>query len=152
MLQILARMEIGQVCTRPGANPLHLFLYLKANGWGHIFTSENSNLSKTKGKKINKQVNITYSFGTNGVLLTFGCTTSPTANIPPPLLPSKQCEKIFFTFLDEASCERIDVFACPKPTIPSTASEDEPSSPDCLAEHLSQIRFIRHRSGTRNNF
>lgn len=135
MLQITARMETGQVYyTRRGANPLHLFLYLKENGQGNILLPV---LSKKKGKRErDKQANITYSLGTNGVLLTLGCTTSPIANIPPPLLPSKQCEKIFFTFLEEASCERMDVFACPKPTIPSTASEDEPNSPDCLAEHL----------------
>lgn len=79
---------------------------------------------------------VTYWFGTKGVVLTFGCVTSPIAKIPPPFILSKQCAKIFFTFPDEASWESMDEFACPKPRIPSRASEDEPSSPDCLSPHL----------------
>lgn len=59
------------------------------------------------------------------------------ANMPPPSLLSRQCEKTLFTFPDAASCEISDEFACPKPIIPSTAWVDEPSSPDCLDEHLS---------------
>ena len=120
-------------------NIILLKMQMKYHG---ILSQNNSNFDQEKTgekKQTNNQVNITYSFGTSGVLLTLGWTTSPIAKIPPPLLPSKQCEKIFLTFLDEASCERMDVFACPKPTIPSTASEDEPNSPACLAEHLSQM-------------
>lgn len=63
----------------------------------------------------------TYSFGTSGVDVTFGLTTCPMANMPPPSLPSRQCEKTLFTFPDAASCDISDEFACPKPIIPSTA-------------------------------
>lgn len=56
--------------------------------------------------------------------------------MPPPCLPSKQCENIFFTFLAEASCESIEVFDCPNPRIPSSAWSDESRSPDCLAPQL----------------
>ena len=60
------------------------------------------------------------------------------ANIPPPRILSRQCENIFFTFPDAASCESTEEFACPKPIIPSRASsEDEPNVPDCTAPHLS---------------
>lgn len=60
------------------------------------------------------------------------------ANIPPPRVLSRQCENIFFTFPDAASCESTEEFACPKPTIPSRASsEDELNVPDCTAPHLS---------------
>lgn len=91
----------------------------------------------------------TYWFGTNGVVFTFGFTTSPMAKIPPPFTLSKQCANIFFTFPAEASCESIDEFACPKPSMPSSASEDVPSSPDCLAPHLLHKRqdyniYIQH--------
>lgn len=80
---------------------------------------------------------ITYWFGTNGVMLTFGCTTRPIAKIPPPFFPSKQWANIFFTFPDEASCEIMDELDFPKPSIPSSASSpDEPRSPDCVAPHL----------------
>lgn len=79
----------------------------------------------------------TYWFGTKGVILTFGCTTRPIAKIPPPFFPSKQWANIFFTFPDEASCEIIEEFDFPKPSIPSSApSPDEPRSPDCVAPHL----------------
>lgn len=79
----------------------------------------------------------TYWFGTNGVVLTFGCTICPIAKIPPPFKPSKQCANIFLTFPEEANCEIIDVFDFPKPSIPSRASS-ELKSPDCVALHLSQ--------------
>ena len=79
----------------------------------------------------------TYWFGTNGVVLTFGCTICPIAKIPPPFKPSKQCANIFLTFPEEANCEIIDVFDFPKPSIPSSASS-ELKSPDCVALHLSQ--------------
>lgn len=88
--------------------------------------------------RVNKQ-RITYS-GIIGVVCTFGCTTSPIANMPPPLDPSKQCEKTFLTFLAEASCESIEEFACPNPSIPSSACSDEPNSPDCWDPHLSWIK------------
>lgn len=64
------------------------------------------------------------------------------AKIPPPSVLSKQCANIFFTFPANASCEIMDEFACPKPSMPSSASEDEPSSPDCLAPHLSHKRQV----------
>ena len=60
--------------------------------------------------------------------ITFGYTTSPMAKIPPLLTLFKQCANIFFTFLAKASCEIMDEFACPNPSMPSSASEDEPSS------------------------
>lgn len=75
-------------------------------------------------------------------MLTFGCTTCPITNIPPPFVPSKQCANIFFTFPVTASCEIIDEFDFPKPSIPSSASSlDDPRSPDCLAPHLSHHRI-----------
>ncbi|KAG5145260.1 hypothetical protein JHK84_030803 [Glycine max] len=70
-------------------------------------------------------------------LLTFGSTTSPMANIPPPRILSRQCENIFFTFPDATSCESTEEFDCPKPIIPSRASsEDELNVTDCTAPHL----------------
>lgn len=88
--------------------------------------------------KIKWSVILAYSFGTIGVVFNFGCSTCPMEKMPPPLIPSKQWENTLLTFPAEASCEIIDEFACPKPTIPSTESvDDEPSSPDCWAEHLS---------------
>ena len=68
--------------------------------------------------------------------MTLGWTTWPSAKIPPPFSPSKQCENIFLTFPADANCEIIDDFDCPKPNIPSTALLDEPRSPDCCAPHL----------------
>jgi len=60
------------------------------------------------------------------------------ANIPPPLILSRQCENTLFTFPAAASCESTDEFACPKPIIPSRdSSEPELNVPDCLAPHLS---------------
>lgn len=92
----------------------------------------------TNIKDCNKRLSYcTYIFGTNGVVLTFGSTTSPMENIPPPTLVSRQCENIFFTFPDAASCESTEEFACPNPIIPSRASsEDEANVPDCAAPHL----------------
>lgn len=58
------------------------------------------------------------------------------AKIPPPFTPSKQCANIFFTLPEEASCESIDEFDFPKPSIPSRASSDGARSPDCRAPHL----------------
>lgn len=59
-------------------------------------------------------------------------------NIPPPLILSRQCENILFTFPDVASCESTEEFDCPKPIIPSRASsDDELNVPDCFAPHLS---------------
>lgn len=64
------------------------------------------------------------------------------ANIPPPRIVSRQCENIFFTFRDAASCESTEEFACPKPIIPSRASSlDEPNKPDCTAPHLSASEY-----------
>ena len=79
----------------------------------------------------------TYILGTSDVVLYFGATTSPMANIPPPLLLSRQCENTFFTFPAAASCESAETFAWPKPIIPSRASsEDALVVPDCLSLHL----------------
>lgn len=85
---------------------------------------------------------MTYRFGISGVVFfTFGSTTSPIAQIPPPFTLSKQCANSFFTFPEEDSCEITDAFACPKPSIPSTAPGDLPRFPDCLAPHLFHKRF-----------
>jgi hypothetical protein len=53
------------------------------------------------------------------------------AKIPPPFTLSRQCAKALLTFPAEASCEIIDEFACPNPSIPSSASPDVPNPPDC---------------------
>lgn len=91
----------------------------------------------------------TYWLGTNGVMFTFGCTTRPMANMPPPFFPSKQWANIFFTLPDEASWEIIEELAFPNPSIPSSASSLEASrSPDCLAPHLQDhIKKLRNRRG-----
>jgi len=88
---------------------------------------------------------LTYWLGTNGVMFTFGCTTRPIANIPPPFLPSKQWANIFFTLPDEASWEIMEELAFPNPSIPSSASSlEESRSPDCLAPHLQDhIKTLR---------
>lgn len=82
----------------------------------------------------------TYASGTSGVVFTFGWTTGPMVNMPPPFFPSRQWANIFLTFPAAASCEITDALACPKPRIPSTAWVDAPSSPDCLDEHLCWIK------------
>jgi hypothetical protein len=41
-------------------------------------------------KKVIDTIRLTYMLGTNGVIFTFGCTTSPIAKIPPPFMVSKQ--------------------------------------------------------------
>lgn len=81
---------------------------------------------------------MTYWFGTNGVVFTFGCTTFPMAKIPPPFTPSKQCANMFFTLPDDASCEITEELDFPKPSIPSSASSDETSCADGPAPHLSK--------------
>lgn len=102
--------------------------------WRYITYWKRKRKRNIKGKTPRRY--ITYWFGTNGVVLTLGCTTCPIAKIPPPFTESKQWANILFTFPEEASCESIDEFDCPKPSIPSTASLDEPKSPDCWAPHL----------------
>jgi hypothetical protein len=41
-------------------------------------------------KEIFELTKATYMFGTNGVVFTLGCTTSPIAKIPPPRTVSRQ--------------------------------------------------------------
>lgn len=65
--------------------------------------------------------------------------------MPPPFTPSKQCANIFFTFPDEANCEITDEFDFPKPSIPSSASSEEPRSPDCLAPQLQETKETQGR-------
>lgn len=113
--------------------PPSIFIKLMQN-----YTVRRRKNTKTISKWLTSNISVTYWFGTNGVVFTFGCTTWPIANIPPPCTPSKQCANIFFTFPDDASCDIMDVFAWPKPSSPSNASLLEPKSPDCLAPHLSQ--------------
>lgn len=84
----------------------------------------------------------TYASGTSGVVFTFGLTTGPMVNMPPPFIPFRQCANIFLTFPLAASWEITDELACPKPSIPSTAWLDAPSSPDCLDEHLCWIKMM----------
>lgn len=99
------------------------------------------------------RVSDTYWFCTKGVVLTFGSTTCPITKIPPPLTPSKQCANIFFTLPVEASCESMDEFDFPKPSIPSSASSDESRSPDCLAPHLLKTsEILYHKSSTRMHY
>ena len=79
---------------------------------------------------------MTYMSGTSGVVFTFGCTTFPIANVPPPFTVSRQCEKIFLTFPADASCDSMDEFDWPNPRIPSRAWSDDPKPPPILAPHL----------------